>query len=339
LSPAADATGRHIITGGSGFVGRHLAAALVARNKKVVIFDLSEPHSGPGGADYIRGDIRIAEDLAALQLSPADTVYHLAARQFHLATPNRHRDSWFSDVNVLGTRRLLDAAQKKGVAGLIYFSTDMTYGRPRPGLLTPDHPQNPIGPYGESKLAAERLIRAAGKSASLKATIFRPRLIAGAGRLGILKKLFMLIHRNLPVPLIGSGRNRYQMVAVEDCVAAALASVEHGFPAGPFNLGSAAPPTVRDLLSMLISRAGSRSKLLPIPAGLLRVPLALCDRLGIPLLYPEQYEIADLDCVLDISETEAALNWRPTRRDEDILYDAYWNFVSSIEIRNPSPAK
>jgi dTDP-glucose 4,6-dehydratase len=81
----------------------------------------------------------------------------------------------------------------------------------------------------------------------LNATIFRPRLIAGAGRLGILVKLFELIRRGLPVPMIGNGTNRYQMVAVEDCVSAALLAVE-GCPTGPFNLGSDAPPMVRDLL-------------------------------------------------------------------------------------------
>ena len=329
---------RHVITGGSGFVGRYLAAGLAGRNKKVVIFDLSAPEAPPPGIEYVRGDIRSSDDLAALRLSPGDTVYHLAARQFHLEVPRRGRDAWFSDVNIRGTRNLLDAAQRNGIAGLVFFSTDMTYGRPQHAPVAPDHPRHPIGPYGRSKLEAEQLILAAVKSGALKATIFRPRLIAGAGRLGVLKKLFTLIRRGLPVPLIGSGRNRYQMVAVEDCVAAALAAVERGFPPGPFNLGSAAPPTVRDLLSTLISRVHSRSKLLPIPARLLRLPLALCDRLGMPLLYPEQYEIADLDYILDLSATEAALDWHPGRRDEDIIFDAYRAFVSGAECGNSSPA-
>ncbi|OWK24487.1 hypothetical protein AJ87_21295 [Rhizobium yanglingense] len=86
--------------------------------------------------------------------------------------------------------------------------------------------QRPIGPYGRSKVGAERLLMQACREFGLHATIFRPRLIAGAGRLGILTKLFRLIRAGLPIPLIGAGKNRYQMIAVEDCVAAALAAVE-----------------------------------------------------------------------------------------------------------------
>ena len=87
----------------------------------------------------------------------------------------------------------------------------MTYGTPKTCPVPPDHPQNPLGPYGRSKYAAEKILLA---TESIRATIFRPRLITGPGRLGILGKLFTLIKAGLPVPMIGSGTNRYQMVGV-----------------------------------------------------------------------------------------------------------------------------
>jgi dTDP-glucose 4,6-dehydratase len=151
-------------------------------------------------------------------------------------------------------------------------------------------------------------------------------LIAGAGRLGILAKLFRLVALNLPVPMIGSGRNRYQMIAVEDCVAAALRAVDCGLPAGPFNLGSAEPPTVRQLLEDLIARAGSRSILVPTPAASVQATLGLLDRAGLTLLYPEQFAIADSDYTLDTQSTTMALGWSPARRDEDIIFDAFCHF-------------
>lgn len=318
-------TGRHIVTGGSGFVGERLVAALLARGERVVVFDLCPPTNMC--VDYVRGDIEVADDLARLDLRPDDIVHHLAARQFHGAVPRPGRDAWFSAVNEHGTVNLLAAMARSGCNRLVFFSTDMTYGRPETSPVPPHHRQQPIGPYGRSKLAAELAIRSAITDTGLRATIFRPRLIAGAGRLGILAKLFRLIVLNLPVPMIGSGRNRYQMIAVSDCVAAALRAVDRGFPLGPFNLGSEAPPTVRDLLQGLIDRAGSSSCLVATPARPLQAVLAGLDRVGATLLYPEQFAIADIDYILDTSTTGDALDWTPARRDADILYEAFRHFV------------
>ncbi len=208
-------------------------------------------------------------------------------------------------------------------------STDMTYGVPQQSPLPPTHPQRPIGAYGRSKRSAEQAIARATAAFGLQATIFRPRLIAGAGRLGILAKLFRLIERGLPVPMIGSGANRYQMVAVSDCVAAALQAVALDCPAGPFNLGSDAPPPVRDLLRKLIERAGSSSRLLPTHAAAVKTTLAMLDTLGLTLLHPEQYRIADIDYVLDTASTQAALGWKPSRSDADIIFEAYDYFAQA----------
>ncbi len=314
-------TPRHVITGGSGFVGSHLADALLSRGEKVTIFDLNHPKQS--GAVFVQGDIRRYADIGKLRLGPNDVVYHLAARQFHGHVPRRNRQDWFEQVNAAGTRNLLAAMKQGGARKLIFFSTDMTYGQPIRSPIRDNQVQHPIGPYGASKLAAEQWIFDATVRWSLAATVFRPRLIAGAGRLGILTKLFALIERGLPVPMIGSGRNRYQMISVDDCVSAALQAVDRGVPTGAFNLGSIDPPTVKALLADLISRAGSRSILVPTPAPLVQMVLAALDRVGLTLLYPEQFAIADVDYVLDTSRTARVLDWMPARNDRDILAAAY----------------
>jgi dTDP-glucose 4,6-dehydratase len=279
--------------------------------------------------EFIKGDIREQRDVAKLDLGPDDIVFHLAARQFHAGVPRQKRDEWFADVNVGGTRCLLKAMAIGSSRRIVFFSTDMTYGIPDNTPVSPDHPQRPIGPYGRSKVEAERLMNQASREFGLKATIFRPRLISGLGRLGILTKLFKLIRSSLPVPLIGNGRNRYQLVAVEDCVTAALAAVRQDCPSGPFNLGSSDPPTVRELLRELIRRAGSRSVLVPTPAALLQPALSLLDRAGLTLLYPEQFAIADIDYILDTNSTTARLGWTPQRNDMDIITDAYFGFINA----------
>lgn len=320
---------RHVITGGSGFTGAYLAAALTGRGEKVVVFDLEEPGTTNCSIDFVRGDIRERHDLEKLRLEHSDVVYHLAARQFHADVPRRNRDKWFADVNVNGTRCLLEAMTAGSARRIIFFSTDMTYGIPGQTPVPSSHTQRPIGPYGRSKVGAEQLLMQATKQLGLKATIFRPRLIAGAGQLGILSKLFRLIKAGAPVPLIGSGVNRYQMIAVEDCVAAALLAVDKDCPSGPFNLGSYDPPTIRQLLRELIRRAGSHSILLPTPAILLQPALSLLDWTGLTLLYPEQFAIANIDYVLDTDSTRECLGWTPLKNDMDIIFDAYTGFLKS----------
>jgi dTDP-glucose 4,6-dehydratase len=318
---------RHLITGGLGFTGQVLTKALLERGEAVTIFDFAEPQEPlPTGALFMLGDIRERKHLARIGLRAGDVVHHLAARQFHAEVPKRGRDEWFAEVNAGGTANMLEAMLAAGAGPLTYFSTDMVYGRPDRTPVPSTHPRRPLGPYGRSKSAAEDLI-AAARSRGLSATVFRPRLIIGPNRLGILSKLFRLIAAGLPVPLIGSGTNRYQMVSVFDCVAAVLRAIDLGSPPGPFNLGSSTPPTVRELLSGLIRKVGSRSVLMPTPAKLVKWQLALLDRVGLTLLYPEQFLIADIDYQLDTSETATALGWHPAHTDQTMIAQAYHAFA------------
>jgi dTDP-glucose 4,6-dehydratase len=322
---------RHIITGGSGLTGTALAKQLAKKQANVVIFDIRQPLPGsvPSSVGFVQGDITRPETLGALRLGGQDIVYHLAARQFADGVPSRDRDTWFASVNAEGTRNVLQAMRAGGAYRLIYFSTDMTYGLPSDCPVKPAHPQNPLGPYGRSKLQAELLLR---QAEGLRATIFRPRLITGPGRLGILGKLFRLIRASLPVPMIGAGTNRYQMVGVEDCVRAAILATEAGCPPGPFNLGSETPPTTRELLQAIIAHARSRSILLPLPAWPLKKVLAALDLAGLTLLYPEQFSIADHDILLDTADTRRVLKWSPQHGDIEMMtaaYDAYCRGKSS----------
>lgn len=315
---------RHVVIGAGGFVGRRLVDALRRNGEEAVAFGHGLDESVDAAA--VCGDLCRSEDLARLKLAPDDVVHLLAARHFGNGVPAHGRDAWFDAVNVEGARRVLAAMAEGGARRLVFFSTDMTYGLPQTLPVTPDHPQRPLGPYGRSKLAAETMIRAAEKD-GLQATIFRPRLITGAGRFGTLATLFGLIERGLPTPMIGGGGNRYQMVAVDDCVRAAILAAAAGCPSVSLNLGSPHPRTAREILQAVIRHAGSRSILAPTPAPLVKAVLAVLDRIGHTVLHPEQYLTADADFYFDMSATRAVLGWEPEEDDVATMTQAYDAFV------------
>ena len=160
----------------------------------------------------------------------------------------------------------------RGATKLVHFTSDMIYGHAKTAPVTEEHPADPLGEYGKSKLATEHLCQRY-RDNGMRITIFRPRLIIGPGRLGILLKLFRLIDMHLPVPMIGPGKNAYQFVSVYDCASAARLAWQAGLPNEVYNLGSDDPPPVRELLSQLIAEACSRSVLVPTPAILVKAVL------------------------------------------------------------------
>jgi len=317
---------KHIIFGGDGFLGTELTKKLVERNEKVLICDEKQtPQFGNyelPGVEFIKMDVTQPESFAVIQAEEGDIVYHFAARLLVPILPRAQRQDYFWQALYVGTQNVFDWMEKSGLRKLVYYTTDMVYGHTEIHPRTEDHPCVPIGPYGEAKYQTEKLCdeyRAKG----FYITLFRPRLIIGHGRLGILEKLFKLVDMNLPVPTIGNGKNYYQFISVGDCADACLAAVEANFPNENYNLGSSNPPTVNELLGRLIKEANSKSFLLPTPAFAVKAVLALLDKIGKPIMDPEQYLIADETCVLDCSKAERELGWVPKDDDTSMLLIAY----------------
>jgi dTDP-glucose 4,6-dehydratase len=317
---------KHIIIGGDGFVGSHLAADLSAMGEEVLVADIHQSgHAHYAKVPFLTIDVTKAESVDSIPLSPEDLVYNLSAKMLSPIVTRAERHDFFWPVNYHGTQNILSWMEKNGANRLVHFTTDMIYGHSVSVPQDETHPAHPLGEYGESKLATERLAdeyRAKG----FRIPIFRPRLIIGPGRLGILVKLFKLIDMNLPVPMIGSGKNPYQFISVFDCASACVAAWKAGFPNEAYNLGSDDPPPVRKLLGDLIKHAGSKSILLPTPASLVKLTLDTLDAINLPIMDPEQYKIADEICILDTSKAKRELGWAPQHRDEDMLLAAYTEY-------------
>ncbi len=332
---------KHIITGGNGFLGTELAKRLLAKGEKVLIIDMekTEECSIYPEAEFIHMDIRFKEGWNRIQIDKDDVIYHFAAKLLMPILPRKERTEFFWSYLYDGTKALLDhLEQNTECRQMVYYTTDMVYGHTVHNPRFEDHPREPIGPYGEAKYKSELLCEEY-RERGFNITLFRPRLIIGEGRLGILESLFKLIDKNLPVPMIGSGKNFYQFVSVGDCAESCIKAVEKGCPNEEYNVGSPTPPTVRELLTDLIKEANSKSILIPTWAPAVKFTLDIMDRAGFPIMDPEQYLIADETCVLDVSKADKELGWAATEGDSEMLIQAYRSYRAMLKEKKELPKR
>ena len=323
---------RFVVTGGSGFVGQFLIKKLSSLYPDSEIHNIDIQHPIGLGFSNVSNhiiDLTDQQSLKSFKFSENDIVYHLAAYIFTDHVPSKaKREGWFESLNVYGTQNLLAAMEENGAKNIAFISTDMVYGSPQTNPIETNHPLNPNGPYGLSKIKAEELIGDFGARKDFRSIIFRPRLIVGPGRFGLLNKLFFLIRNNLPVPLIGSGRNCYQFISVYDCVDALIEFHKQDHSCGIYNLGSVNPPRVADLIKFIIKEVNSRSFIVPTWGKGSKTILSFLDTINLTLLYPEQFMIADQNYVLDIRELTEDLNIHPKFNDKDMLLEAYRTYCN-----------
>jgi UDP-glucose-4-epimerase GalE len=149
-----------LVTGGAGYIGSHTVKALKAAGMQPVIFDnFSTGHrSFVKATPAFEGDLRNPRDLDAVFNEYAiDGVLHFAGKA--LVPESNVKPELYYETNLYGGVNLLNAMQRCGVRHLIFSSTCATYGIPRAVPIQEDHPQEPINPYGETKLAFERALR------------------------------------------------------------------------------------------------------------------------------------------------------------------------------------
>lgn len=309
---------RALVTGGTGFLGAHLANALAEAGYEVRTLDVNPPER-PGAHEFIRADVRDAEAVRAAAHG-CDVVVDNAA----LVPVTRASEAEYRSVNVEGCRATLDAAAEAG-AYVLHISSSAIYGVPRELPVTTHTPLAPFEPYGRSKAEAERLVEAR-RGDGLTVGSLRPRTLLGEGRLGLFDVIFARIRAGRRVPLFGSGANRVQMCDVDDFSAAALAAIERRANSD-YNIGSAGFGTVREDLEGLIARVGSRSRLQPVPVWAIRAVLQPLDAVGRSPFNEWHWRSAPESFHFDISKARDELGWRPARTNVDALENAYAHYV------------
>ena len=281
-----------LVTGATGFVGRSLVHQLRKRNCRIKV--LAREGSAVNAlasnyqAELIHGNI--------LSKTAVQTACEKITHVFHLAGRGQSGESAESaevtrQINVDGTKLLAEAAAKApDLERFLHLSTIAVHGNVTNGPADETADFSAISSYELSKLEAELWLTNFATQNQLPVTILRPCAIVGPGDQRLLK-LFKLANQWL-VPLPGSGRNRYQIIHIDDCIAVMLAAAQANNTIGEtYVCGNSATLTLREILRLTRSDAHKREALLvPLPIQpakwVLSVMEKLCSTLGISTPLP-----------------------------------------------------
>lgn len=309
-----------VVTGGAGFIGSHVADALLGEGKRVVVIDdlsSGDPGRVPADASLEVVDITDRATLdPLLDRSSPTAIYHLAAQSsVTVSVTNPVRDC---EVNVRGTLNLLEGARRCG-APLIFTSTGgALYGNRAP-IPTPEtFIPSPLAPYGASKWAAEAYLNTWANSSGLPNAVMRLGNVYGPrqnphGEAGVVAIFSHALWRGERPRMFGHGKPTRDYIHVADVVVAMIRATG---TAGTFNVATGVETSVQELYAILAAAAGSsiEPELLPLRAGEL-----------------------ERSC-MDPSHAHSELGWRARIPIADGLAQTYRQLTADFEAQEPAPA-
>jgi len=290
-----------LVTGASGFVGRHVAPVLAGQG-----WSVRRAVRSPEGLDneVVIGSIGPETNWQAA-LDGVDAVVHLAARVHH--KNDEHAVELYRNVNIVGTLHLARSAAKAGVRQFIFLSTVLVHGRSNDGRapFSENDVLTPRGLYGMSKAAAEAGLKTLARESDINISVIRPPLVYGAGARGNFALLTRAVHLGLPLPF-GAIRNHRAFLAVQNLSSFILRRLAHPDPASNFEIFLIADKeqvSTPEFIERLASAAGKRPRLFAIPQDLLGSMLGI-----IGLQDTHDSLIGSLE--LNVSKA-IATGWRP----------------------------
>lgn len=324
---------KFLVTGGAGFLGINLIRYLHSQNNDIVSLDIVE-FDYPDMNDKIQkvtGDIRNKSDVQEA-MKGVDVVVHTAA-----ALPLYKPEDIFS-TDIEGTRNLLEEASNQKVKRFIHISSTAVYGIPDHHPLREDDKLDGVGPYGKAKIKAEEECLNYRKQ-GMCVPILRPKSFIGPERLGVFDLLYDWAKDGKGFPMIGNGKNRYQLLDVEDlCDAIYLcATLPEESVNDTFNIGAKEFTTMKEDYQAVLDAAGYNKKIVGLPEKPIIWTLRILESLNLSPLYKWVYETASRDSFVSIEKAETKLGYKPKYSNKDALVRNYnWYLAHFDEFKNQS---
>lgn len=307
-----------LITGGTGFLGCHLTRQLLKKSYTVTLFDTADLDAKDlfGKVAVIKGDIRNKKDIAKA-VKGQQYIIHAAA-----ALPIQQTKKDIFSTNVEGTKNVLQATLNNKTKRLVFISTTAVYGIPKHLPEKEDAPLDPIGYYGQSKIAGENLCKEYMKK-GLEINIIRPKTFVGPERLGVFELWYEAIYTGKRVFILGAGDNPYQLLAVSDVVNAIILALESKIKNEIFNIGAEKFQTWKKDLQFVIDYARSKSRITPLPIFPSQILLFLLEQLHLSPIAAWHYKTMPVPSYVSTKKAEKMLSWKAKKSNQELLLENF----------------
>ena len=242
-----DSRSRVLVTGGAGFIGRRVVAALLADGAEVTVADL-KPFTGDRSVRVVTGDL-VDPDIAAEAVAPGtDTIIHLAARTSVLES--LQDPAAYYRNNVALTAGLLELARQREVQAFLFASTNAVVGNVGRSVITEQAPLRPLTPYGTTKAASEMLINCYSAAYGVRGVALRFSNVYGPGmehKDSFIPRLMKAARDGAGVKVRGDGTMVRDVIQVDDVVNGIFAAWRSDH-SGPMILGSGQSVTVNQMV-------------------------------------------------------------------------------------------
>lgn len=322
---------RVLVTGGAGFFGIHLVKGLLEKGYHIKVLDIEDLKVPEieGRIEFIKTDVR-DRDAVESACKDIDILFHVAA----ILPISRSKKKIYWDVNVRGTKNILEASLRNNIKKVIFMSSAATYGIPKEVPITENTEFNPVCNYGRSKIEAEKICNEY-RARGLNIIILRPRTLVGANRLGIFQIFFSWIADGKNVYIIGEGSNLFQLLSTRDLVDVCILSIENNSYNEDFNLGTDKFSTVRGDLQDLIDYAKTNSRIISLPSKISKTILSFLDILNLSPFTPWHYLTPDKPFYFDITKAQRVLGWQPQDSNFQMYKISYnWYLSHRKEVDN-----
>lgn len=316
-----------LVTGGAGFLGINLIRYLLRKGQQIISLDVA-PFTYSDVRDHIivhDGDIRDAKTVNEV-MRGVDIVVHTAA-----ALPLYKPEDIYS-TDVTGTRILLETSVQHGVQRFIHISSTAVYGIPDHHPLYETDTLDGVGPYGKAKIQAEEVCLEYRKR-GLNVPILRPKSFIGPERLGVFALFYDWAKDGHGFPMIGNGKNRYQLLDVEDlCEAIWLTmTLSPELTNDTFNIGAKEFMMMREDYQAVLDYAGFGKKISGLPEKPIILMLRILEALKLSPLYKWVYETASKDSFVSIEKAEKILGYKPKYSNQDALIRNYQWYLDNLK--------